>query len=84
LQSYFHRRAAEKSKELLFLFSLSGQKTKKAILSEGHYFSFAVLSTANEKIFYSAPLGSALKFLFIRLPLFIEQMQKFHLHAKIL
>jgi len=68
----FHRRAAENAKKLLFLFFAEtrpprlkakpmagrGRKTKIGILPKRHCFSFAVLSTAKEKISYSAAFAS--------------------------
>jgi len=56
----FTAEARRTQRNFCFCFSLRGRKTKRAILPEGHRFSLCVLC------------GFAVRFLFIRLPLFIE------------
>ena len=67
---YFHRKGAENAKGLVFLFFADPRgigfafhgagrpKNKKSIPSEGQDFSFAVLSTAKEKMVHSAYFAS--------------------------
>jgi len=54
----FHRKGAENAKGLVFLFFAERPKNKRSIPSEGQDFSFAVLSTAKEKMVHSAYFAS--------------------------
>jgi len=75
-QRYFHRRGAENAKKLLFLFFAERPKNKKSYpAGRTLLFLSRPLNGKGKNILPCVFCGFAVRFLFIRLPLFIEQIR---------